>query len=95
MSTKTQIAILEWAERAFNWGWMIAGGFSLYYLIMVVGFDESGKYLYMAFVYCLLSKWAHKFFGDIKRRVAFEAKMIEQGMTPEEANLAWLEEYTR
>jgi hypothetical protein len=91
MSTKTKLAILELIAGAFGWGWMIAGGFAVYYLVMAVGFDGSWSSFIIALVIGGIAKWLAKGFEDNKRRVAFEANLMANGMSPAEAANAWVQ----
>ena len=94
MSTKSKQMILELVAGTFGWGWLIAGGFAVYYLVMAIGFDGSWISFVIALVVSGIAKWLARGFEDNKRRVAFEADMVAKGMSPEEAGKAWLEAYT-
>ncbi len=86
--------ILELVAGLFGWGWLIAGGFAIYYLVLAIGFDGDWVSIVVALVISGVAKWLARGFEDSKIRVAFEADMVAKGMLPEEAGEAWLKAYT-
>ena len=95
MSTRAKLVVLELVAGLFGWGWMIAGGFAIYYLVMAIGFNGDWTSFIVAFVISGVAKWLARSFGDSKQRVAFEAEMVANGMSREEAGEAWLKAYNR
>ena len=94
MKTRTKLVILELVSGIFGWGWLIGAGLTVYFLVMAVGFDGTWTPFVAALVASGVCKWLARSAEDNKRRVAFEAEMVAQGMSPEEAGQAWLEAYT-
>ncbi len=94
MSTKAKLVILELVAGALGWGWLIAGGVAVYYLVMAIGFDGSWVSFVIALVIGGIAKWLARGFEDSKRRVAFEADLVAKGMSPEKAGKAWMQAYT-
>ena len=95
MDSEAQINIFQWLEDVFGWTWKIAGLFSIYYLSGVLFFEESGLPLFVAFSIFSLCKWANNMFRILKLRVEFEAKMMKQGFTQEQATRAWQQTLNR
>jgi hypothetical protein len=86
--------ILELVAGVFGWGWLIAGGAAIYFLVMAVGFEGSWIPFVVALVASGLSKWLARGFEDSKKRVAFEADLVAKGLSPAEAGKAWVKAYT-
>jgi hypothetical protein len=93
MRIKNKLAFLELVAGIFGWGWLIASGFAVYYLVMAVGFGGSWAPFFVALGAGAVSKWLAKGFEDNKRRVAFEVNIIAKGASHAEAGRAWLEAY--
>lgn len=85
MSTRTKLVILELISGLFGWGWLIAAGVALYFLVMAVGFDGSWLPFVIAVAVSGVCKWLARGLEDNKRRVAIEADMMDKGMSREEA----------
>jgi hypothetical protein len=94
MSTKNKLACLELVAGSFGWGWLIASGFAVYYLVMAVGFGGGWAPFFVALGAGAVSKWLARGFEDNKRRVAFEARLVAEGMSRQEAGRAWFDAYT-
>lgn len=95
MTTKGKLVTLELLTGFFGWGWLIAGAATLYFLVMAIGFDGSWANAGIAFVVGAVCKWLARGFNDNKTRVAFEAELVRQGKTPEEAAKAWFNAYNK
>ena len=93
MQTNKKLAILELITGLFGWIWIIASIASLYYLAMVIFSDTPWSIFFWVFGVSIIAKWLAKGFQDSKNRVAYEAQLIAEGYTPEEAGKKWTEEY--
>ena len=93
MSMKRKLMLLELVTGVFGWGWLIAGAFAIYYLVMAIGFEASWVPFIVALVVSGIAKWLARGFKDSKQRVAFEADLVAKGLSPEEAGQAWVEAY--
>ena len=94
MSTRSKLVALELVAGVFGWGWLIAGGFAIYYLVMAIGFDGSWASFIVALLISGIAKWLARAFEDNKRRVAFEADLVAKGVSPQDAGVAWWQAYT-
>lgn len=94
MSTRAKLVVLEFVTGVFGWGWLIAGGFAIYYLVMAIGFEGSWVSFIVAVVISSIAKWLMVGFEDSKRRVAFKADLVAKGMSPQDAGKAWMQAYT-
>ncbi len=72
---------------------MVAGAAAIYFLVTAVGFEGSWTSLIVALVISGFLKWLAGGFLDHKKRVAFEADLVEKGLSPDEAREAWLKVY--
>lgn len=71
MSTTNKLTILELAAGIFGWGWLVASGLAVYYLIMAVGFGGAWRPFFVALGAGAVFKWLARGFEYNKRRVAF------------------------
>jgi len=94
MTTKAKLVIFELVAGIFGWGWLVAVGFAVYYLVMAVGFGGGWTPFFVAVGASAISKWLARGFDDNKRRAAVEANLIAKGASHEETGRAWLEAYT-
>ena len=74
MTNKSKLAVLELVAGIFGWGWLIAGGFAIYYLVMAIGFGGSWLSFVVALLISGVAKWLARGFEDNKRRIALEAE---------------------
>ena len=95
MKTINKIRTLSIIAGLVGWVWMIAGVLALYYFIMAIGFDGSWYSFFIALAVSAVAKWLCRGFYENRDRVAFEADMVARGMTPQEAEAAWLHEYSQ
>ena len=85
--------ILELIAGLFGWTWWIASIAALVYFVLAIGFDGRWSRFFWAVGIGAIAKWLSKGFQDHQIRVAFEAKKIAEGMSPEEAGREWMEQY--
>lgn len=95
METKWKLAILEFVAGMFGWIWIIASLAALYFLAMAVFSDGTWSNFFWAVGASVVTKWLAKGFDDNQQRVAFEAKLISEGYTPEEAAKEWTSRYVK
>ena len=93
MRTKKKLMILELIVGLFGWAWILASMVSLYFLVMVVFVDGTWSSFFWALGCSIIGKWLAKAFQDNKQRVAYEAHLVSEGFTPEEAAQKWIEKY--
>ncbi len=94
MRTVTKLMILEFFSGLCGWLWIIGGFASLFFLAVAISFDGRWSNFIWAVVISVIAKWLAKGFLENKQRVAFEAKLVDEGYTPEEAGRQWLCRYT-
>jgi uncharacterized membrane protein YjjB (DUF3815 family) len=95
VTTKKKLILLELTAGLFGWAWMIASIAALVYLVLAIGFNGSWSTFFWALGIGIVAKWLAKGFQDHQARVAFEAKKIVEGMSPEEAGKEWLNRYLK
>ena len=66
---------------------------ALVYFVLAIGFDGRWSRFFWAVGIGAVAKWLSKGFQDQQIRVAFEAKKIAEGMSPEETGREWMERY--
>jgi hypothetical protein len=93
MTTKGKLVTLELVVGLFGWIWIIASIAALVFFVMAIGFDGQWSRFFWALGIGIVAKWFTKGLQDNKIRVAFEAKMIAEGMSPEEARREWNKQY--
>jgi len=93
MTTQGKLITLELIAGIFGWTWIIASIAALAFFIKAVGFGGKWSTFFWAGGVSIVAKWLARGFDDNKIRVAFEAKMIAQGLSPEEAARVWSERY--
>lgn len=93
METKAKLISLELISGIFGWLWVVATLSALYFLAMVVFSNGTWTNFFGALGAGIVGKWLSKGFKNNQQRVAFEAKLIEEGRTPEEAAKEWSERY--
>ena len=74
MTAKSKLVVLELVAGIFGWGWLIAGGFAIYYLVMAIGFGGSWISFIVALLISGVAKWLARGFEGKKRRIALEAE---------------------
>ena len=79
----------------FGWIWIGASVAALVLIGCALFLDWSWWNVLYAVLIGGVAKWLTRGFIDNKNRVLFEQKLIEQGMTKEEAAQMWLDEYTK
>jgi hypothetical protein len=90
---KSKLVILELLAGIFGWTWIIALVAAIYYLVMAIFSDSLWSSFFWAFGIGAITKWLTRGLQDNKFRIAYEAKLIGEGYTPEEASQKWSEEY--
>ena len=93
MDTRTKGTILELAAGLFGWVWIGASIAAVYFLASAIFFDGSWPNFFWALGASMVAKWLARGFEDNKIRVAYEAKLIDEGYSPEEAGKKWTQEY--
>lgn len=94
MKTQTKLMILQATGGLFGWAWIGLGVLAVVLLVGWLFFSWSGWNVVYAFVGSGVAKWLLRGFMDSQRRVEFEAALVEQGYTPEEAGQEWIRRYT-
>lgn len=93
MTTETKLVTLERMANLFSWTWIIASITALVFCVMAVGFGFEWTNFLWALGVSLVAKWLARGFERKKIRLAFEAKLVAQGMSPEEAAGEWKKQY--
>jgi hypothetical protein len=93
MTTESKLARLERLAGLFSWTWIIASITALVFCVMAVGFNFEWTNFLWALGISLIAKWLARGFERKKIRVAFEARLIAQGMSPKEAAQEWHKQY--
>lgn len=93
MTTQSKLVTLELVVGLFGWTWIIASIAAVVFFVMAVGFDGRWSNFFGALGIGIVAKWLTRGFRDNKIRVAFEAKMIAEGMSPEDARREWSKQY--
>ncbi len=93
METKTKLVLLELTGGIFGWVWIIASLAALYFLATAVFSDSSWSRFFWAFGVSAVAKWLARGFQDNQQRVAFEAKLIAEGYSPDQAAKEWMSRY--
>ena len=94
METKSKPTTLELIGGLFGWIWIGASIITLYFLAMVVLSDGTWSQFFWALGVSIIAKWLARGFEDNKKRVAYEAQLIAEGHSPEEAEKRWIQEYS-
>ncbi|QYZ66994.1 MAG: hypothetical protein HPY30_13990 [Gammaproteobacteria bacterium (ex Lamellibrachia satsuma)] len=94
MKTNSKLAILQLMSGLFGWVWIIASLAALYFLAVAAFSDGLWSNFFWAVGISVVAKWLTRGIEDNKTRVAFEAKLVEEGHTPEEAGNIWLQQYS-
>ncbi|MBT4795879.1 MAG: hypothetical protein HON83_05575 [Candidatus Marinimicrobia bacterium] len=95
MKTNSKLAILELVSGIFGWVWIIASLAALYFLAISVFSDGIWSNFFWAVGTSIVAKWLTRSIEDSKTRVALEAKLVEEGHSPEEAGQIWLQQYSK
>jgi len=95
MQTRSKLALLELIGGLFGWVWIIASIASIYFLVAALAFNGRWSNLFWAFGTGVVAKWLARGFNDHQKRVAYEAELVSQGLSPEEAREAWVRAYTQ
>ena len=93
MSLRAKLIALELLSGLLGWSWIICSVGTVVVILGAIFLDWSWWNVIYFFFGGGVSKWLAKGFMDNKQRVRFEAAMIEQGATPEEARNAWADAY--
>jgi hypothetical protein len=93
MQTKTKLALLELIGGIFGWVWIISFLAALYFLAMAIFSDGPWSRFFWAFGIGAVAKWLTRGLRDNQARVAFEAKLVAEGYTPEQAAKEWTSRY--
>lgn len=93
MKTQTKLVALELMAGFFGWLWLIAAAGTAILVVNVIFLDGSWSLLGTTLGASLISKWIASGLHDNKLRIAYEAEMISQGMTAQEAGKAWVQAY--
>jgi hypothetical protein len=94
METRTKLVTLELIGGIFGWIWIIASLAALYFFAVALMFSGRWSLFFWSFGTGALCKWLARGFNDSKNRVAYEAELISQGFSKEEAGRAWIEAYS-
>ena len=88
-----QLITFELLSGLFGWVWIATSVVAL----ICVGFALLGDWSWWNVLYAVIvggvAKWLARGFLDNKRRVLYEQKLIDEGLTKEEAAQRWLEEF--
>ena len=95
MRTPIKLAILELIAGLFGWVWIIASFSGLYFILMAVGFHGKWSKVFWAFGIAAVSKWMTRGFMGNQQRVAFEAALVKEGYTPQDAAQEWITRYMK
>jgi len=95
METKYKLATLELFSGLFGWAWLIASFAALYFFVSAIFFEGSWNSFFWAIGIGVIGKWISGGLKDNQTRVAFEAQMVEAGMSKEEAGREWLKRYNQ
>ena len=94
METKSKLATLELIAGVFGWIWIGASIAALYFIAMAVFSDGAWPPFFWALGGSIVAQWLARGFEDNKKRVAYEAQLITEGYSPEEAGKKWVQEYS-
>ena len=95
MTAHGKLLTLELIAGIFGRVWIIASFAAIVLLVVAIGFDGRWLLFFMAIGTSVIAKRLAKGFHDNKIRVAYEAQLIEQGYSPEEAGRKWLDEHLK
>jgi hypothetical protein len=87
--------VLELISNLFSWGCVGAGFAFIYYAGKAVFYGGPWSTAGVCFVVAGICKWLWRGFRDNANRVVYEKKLIDAGMTPQEARQAWFEAYNK
>lgn len=95
MQTRSKLALLQLIGGLFGWIWIIASVASIYFLVAALAFNGRWSSLFWAVGTGVVAKWLARGFNDHQRRVAYEAELVSRGLSPKQAQEAWLMAYTQ
>jgi membrane protein implicated in regulation of membrane protease activity len=94
MTTRSKLIILEAIGGLFGWVWIASSIIALVFVGLALFGEWSWWNVLYAVIVSIVAKWLLRGFLENQRRVAFEADMVSQGMSPKEAGQAWVATYT-
>jgi len=94
MQLRKKLMLLELIAGLFGWVWIFASLAFLYFLAVAVFGHGTWSKAFWTFGIAAVAKWLARGFGDNKKRIAFEAHLVSQGHTPDDAAREWTEHYT-
>lgn len=95
MTTKGKLATLELIEGLFGWVSVLSFLATIVFVVRAIAFSGSWWHPLIAIAASAVSAWLGKGFHDSKLRVAFEAELVAQGFSPQEAARIWVERYMK
>ena len=93
MKTHTKLVWLELIGGIFGLIWIGASIIAIILVILALGFGWSWWNVLWAAAVGIVAKLLLRGFMDSQRRVSYEASLMEQGISKEEAGREWLGKY--
>ena len=85
MNTNFKLATLELIGGLLAWVSIGATIAALYFLAMAVFSDGTWSHFFWASGIGIIARWLASGFRDSQARVAYESKLVDEGLSPEEA----------
>lgn len=82
MTTTTKLALLELVDELFGWGWIIFGILTLFFFVKALAFDGTWSPFLWTLGGSIICNGLLRGILYIRKRVAYEAKLVEQGFPP-------------
>ncbi|WP_038247538.1 NfeD family protein [Ghiorsea bivora] len=95
MKTKSKLVFLELITSLFGWIWIGASIIALYSLIVALFSDGTWSQFFWALGASIIAKWLTRGFEDNRERIAYEAKLVNEGYSVEEAGQIWFQQYSK
>ncbi len=95
METRSKLVALELVGGILGWVWIVASIASLYFLAVAAFSDSPWSRFFWAVGVSIIAKWLARGFRDNQLRIGFEAKLVSEGRTLEDARKEWAERYMR
>ena len=94
MSTRIKLTLLELIAGIFGWIWIGASLAAIYFIAMTIFSNGLWSLFFWAIGISIFSKWLAEGFDNSKERVAYEAKLIDEGYSAKEAGEICFRVYT-
>lgn len=93
MHTRTKVQALQVVEGIFGWVWIGASLVAIYSFGSALAFGGPWRRFFCAVGIGMVAKWLAVGTIDSRKRVAYEAALVNRGLPPDEAAHAWYAAY--